>query len=168
MSEFRRRLLMQSGKKEEDEWCVYKTLEDNTTVLLIQVGDSVEKIELEDGTVYDSSNLSYTYHIFPNKGEHKVKIQFKENADNFTALFLDCVNLVKIPVGMFRKHPNAQYFVQTFENCNNLTNTPKDADGGELWERAGKQGYPSSIDGTGCFTGCSSLPNLDQIPSEWK
>lgn len=165
MSEFRRRLMMQSGKKEE--WCIYRTEEDSTDVLLGSELKSVERIEFEDGTII-SNPSSYQYHIFDNKGEHKVKFVFKENANEFIGLFLDCVNLVKVPTGMFRKHPNVIYFTQAFQNCINLTNTPKDADGGELWERVGKQGYPSTIDGTQCFRGCSSLPNLDQIPSEWK
>jgi hypothetical protein len=42
-------------------------------------------------------------------------------------------------------------------------------DGFELWERAGKPGYPSTIVGTQCYTGTNMVPELGgTIPSGWR
>lgn len=59
-------------------------------------------------------------------------------------------------------------FQNCFSRCDKLTgSTPKDPDGGELWERAGKEGYPTSITGTGCFTNCTGLDTYNSIPEDW-
>lgn len=57
MSEFRRRMLMQSAKKpQSDDWCEYEydeyASEGGYKLLLINDGDKVSKIEFEDPIPY--------------------------------------------------------------------------------------------------------------------
>jgi hypothetical protein len=76
--------------------------------------------------------------------------------------------ITSIPDDMFRNAKNITKFDRCFANCLNLTGkTPTDEDGGELWERKGKTGYPTSITGTKCFYECRGLSNFSDIPNEW-
>ena len=88
---------------------------------------------------------------------------------DFSYCFWDCTGLTSIPENLFVNCPDVTYFSSCFYYCTGLTGTtPKDSDGGELWERQGKEGYPSSIDGFYCFRNCSGLNNYSSIPSGWK
>lgn len=76
--------------------------------------------------------------------------------------------IVSIPSDMFRNAKNIKKFDSCFANCLNLKGKiPKDEDGGEIWERAGKMGYPTTITGTKCFYGCKGLTNYSAIPNNW-
>ena len=76
--------------------------------------------------------------------------------------------ITSIPADMFRNAKNITKFDNCFANCSNLTgNTPTDEDGGELWERVGKVGYPTNIIGRRCFFECRGLTNYSDIPNEW-
>lgn len=59
-------------------------------------------------------------------------------------------------------------FTGMFYDCSKLQNTPVTEEGYELWERAGKEGYPATIEGDSCFYNCLRLPNYNEIPSNWK
>lgn len=76
--------------------------------------------------------------------------------------------ITSIPSDMFRNAKNIKKFDKCFKNCISLTGkTPTDEDGGQLWERAGKMGYPSSITGAECFNNCKGISNYSAIPYEW-
>lgn len=77
-------------------------------------------------------------------------------------------NITSIPSDMFRNAKNITKFDSCFANCTLIKGkTPKDEDGGEIWERAGKMGYPTSITGTKCFYECKDLTNYSAIPTNW-
>lgn len=120
------------------------------------------------------------------------------NVTSFNSTFNLCYNLTgSIPENLFKNCPNVTTFVQTFRYCHSLTgsmpenlfdnnknvtnfsstfyqcsgltgNTPTGTDGIELWDRAGQPGYPASIQGNGCFEGCTKLTNYVDIPRAWK
>lgn len=77
--------------------------------------------------------------------------------------------LASIPSDMFRNAKNITKFDSCFANCILLAGkTPTDEDGGQIWERAGKMGYPTTITGTKCFFDCKGLTNYESIPTTWK
>lgn len=77
--------------------------------------------------------------------------------------------LASIPSDMFRNAKNIVKFDSCFANCILLAGkTPTDEDGGQIWERAGKMGYPTSISSTKCFFDCKGLTNYESIPTTWK
>jgi hypothetical protein len=91
------------------------------------------------------------------------------NMSNCYYTFNSCTNLRSIPSDLFRYNPNIVTFGYCFLGCTKLTGTtPTDADGGKLWQRAGKTGYPSSINGELCFKNCTGLSDYSAIPSNWK
>lgn len=76
--------------------------------------------------------------------------------------------LKTIPDDMFRNAKNITNFNNCFASCLNLTGkTPTDEDGGELWERPGKVGYPNTITSSKCFYECRGLSNFSDIPNDW-
>lgn len=197
MSSFRRRLMMAQQEDEKlQDYFVYTTTSANQSVQIIFYKEYAQRIYLEDGTELDVSGSGALSYTFPEIGDHKVWIElkpeltylggcfgycsnlktipcslFKNNTNNkfFSFCFDGCSMLEKIPEGLFRYNKNASYFDATFGNCNLLSGeTPKDEDGGELWERAGKEGYPSNIIGNECFYGCTLLSNYTSIPDDWK
>ncbi|MCD8030840.1 MAG: hypothetical protein LUF85_08500 [Bacteroides sp.] len=90
-------------------------------------------------------------------------------ASDLYACFYDCKALTSLPESLFAHNPQIRYFNECFCDCKALTGeTPKDPDGGELWERAGKEGYPGSISASYCFENCTGLSNYDKIPDNWK
>lgn len=172
MSEFRRRLLMQqTNTVKSDDWCEYEYAsfmeQMGYGLLLINDGSKVSKIEFEDGNVIYNPNAGQIGYPNPIVGINRVRYTLKKDITSISRLF-EGVFLIKVQTDIFRSTKLINDFSFAFRQNQQLTNTPTDEDGGELWERAGKQGYPSSIDGTGCFTGCTSLPNYNQIPSNWK
>lgn len=118
------------------------------------------------------------------------------NAEKMYNTFFGCSGLTSIPVGLFDKCPNVTNFVYCFGKCESLTNipdtifdcnigavsfdrcfssctglkgsTPTDKNGYKLWERAGKEGYPDTVNGGLCFSNCTGLSDYDEIPSNWK
>ena len=92
-----------------------------------------------------------------------------QNVQSFDWCFYNCRNLTSIPTDLFANCPNVTSFSSCFATCVSLSGTtPKDTDGGELWERAGKEGYPASVSGVDCFRECTGLSNYDEIPEDWK
>lgn len=90
------------------------------------------------------------------------------NVRSFYWTFYDCSGLTSIPSGLFANCPNVTTFNSTFSGCSDLTGTtPTDTDGGQLWERTHKPGYPY-VTGTQCFRYCYELSNYTSIPSSWK
>lgn len=88
-----------------------------------------------------------------------------EGVTNMDMCFNGCTNLTTIP----NIPKSVNDLDRCFEGCTSLTGeTPVDENGYKLWERAGKPGYPATIDGRGCFIGCTQLADYDQIPAEWK
>lgn len=86
---------------------------------------------------------------------------------NVEGVFTNCAELTNMP--HFRENKKITNFREAFAGCSKLTgSTPTDENGYKLWERAGKEGYPRSITGTGCFTGCTQLDDYDEIPDNWK
>ena len=91
---------------------------------------------------------------------------------NFSDTFSGCSGLTSIPSDLFANCPAVTNFSGTFYGCSSLSGeSPYDMIDGQkvhLYERAGKTGFPTSINGIDCFTGCQSLSDYTQIPSKWK
>mgnify|MGYP000024351373 FL=1 len=86
---------------------------------------------------------------------------------NVEGVFTNCTELTNMP--HFRDNKKITNFREAFAGCSKLTgSTPTDENGYKLWERAGKEGYPTAIDGTHCFQGCTQLDDYDEIPDNWK
>lgn len=86
---------------------------------------------------------------------------------NVEGVFTNCAELTNMP--HFRENKKITNFREAFAGCSKLTgSTPTDENGYKLWERAGKEGYPTAIDGTHCFQGCTQLDDYDEIPDNWK
>ena len=86
---------------------------------------------------------------------------------NVEGIFTNCTELTNMP--HFRDNKKITNFSNAFAGCSKLTgSTPTDENGYKLWERAGKEGYPTAIDGTHCFQGCTLLDDYDEIPNDWK
>lgn len=86
---------------------------------------------------------------------------------NVEGVFTNCAELTNMP--HFRDNKKITNFSNAFAGCSKLTgSTPTDENGYKLWERAGKEGYPTVIDGTHCFQGCTQLDDYDEIPDNWK
>lgn len=86
---------------------------------------------------------------------------------NVSGLFGECKELTNMPT--FNGCKKITDFTEAFANCENLKgSTPVDENGYKLWERAGKPGYPETIDGRFCFHGCTKLDDYDEIPYYWK
>lgn len=97
------------------------------------------------------------------------------NVINFNSCFYDCYGLVDpMPETLFSSSPNVTDFGNCFYNCWKITGTtPVDILGDgtriELWQRAGKDGYPPEINGKGCFFNCGYLATYwSTLPETWK
>lgn len=138
---------------------------------------------------------NYINAYLQNAGKHRIKITLDPNATDASYMFYNNIYIQEIDPYLFKNSPNILTFESCFEaaalagempqglfsenkkatsflNCFYYQNglkgsTPKDA-AGELWQRAGKAGYPKTIDGTFCFAGCTGLSNFNKIPEEWK
>lgn len=89
-------------------------------------------------------------------------------AESFNMAFMNCRALTSIPVNLFENCYGANDFSNTFAGCIALRGHTPASDGFELWDRAGKNGYPKTINGSGCFKNCLSLSNYNSIPATWK
>lgn len=95
--------------------------------------------------------------------------EFSNNKElvNVSKVFLNSTELTNMP--NFLENKKITNFSQAFDGCSKLTgSTPVDENGYKLWQRAGKQGYPATINGEHCFRGCTQLDDYDEIPSNWK
>lgn len=87
--------------------------------------------------------------------------------ENIFGVFLNCTSLTNVPT--FNGAKNIKDFSYAFSGCTSLTgSTPVDENGYKLWERAGKEGYPATINGEHCFRGCTQLDDYNEIPDNWK
>ena len=80
---------------------------------------------MEDGTdipITGTGELNYT---FPDAGEHKVTIEFKEDVTDFYACFSGCTGLASIPESLFANNTAVTYFSNCFWNCKGLTSIPE-------------------------------------------
>lgn len=95
--------------------------------------------------------------------------EFSNNKElvNVSSLFLNSSQLTNMP--NFKENKKITDFSHAFQNCTSLRgSTPTDENGYKLWERAGKSGYPETINGEGCFRGCTQLDDYNEIPDNWK
>lgn len=95
---------------------------------------------------------------------------FKYNTElvNCLMTFKLCNNLKFIPNNLFDNNHKITNFDSTFYKCTGLTGTtPKGRDNVELWERAGKPGYPLTVSGNNCFYDCFGLDNMIDIDIKW-
>ena len=95
--------------------------------------------------------------------------EFSNNKElvNVSKVFLNSKELTNMP--NFLENKKITNFSQAFDGCSKLTgSTPTDENGYKLWQRAGKEGYPATINGEHCFRGCTQLDDYDEIPSNWK
>ena len=89
------------------------------------------------------------------------------------SMFKGCTALTSIPNNLFKYNKDIKSFNNCFNGCTGLKgHTPNASDAIQLWDRAGKPGYPASISGTGCFKGCTGLDEYDlnvdnPIPANW-
>lgn len=92
-----------------------------------------------------------------------------ENVTTAIQSFAICKQLMGIPEKLFRVSKKINDFQYCFQQDSALKgSTPTDEDGGKLWEREGKPGYPSVISADNCFWGCWALTEYYNIPSNWK
>lgn len=98
---------------------------------------------------------------------------FGNNLTNVSSAFMNS-NLLEIPDNLFDNNKQIQNFSQCFMHSDSLTskltgNTPNGIDNIELWNRAGTEGYPISINGTDCFKNCINLEEYKNytIPMDW-
>lgn len=95
--------------------------------------------------------------------------EFSNNKElvNVSKVFLNSKELTNMP--NFIENKKITNFRQAFDGCSKLTgSTPTDENGYKLWQRAGKEGYPATINGQYCFRGCTQLDDYNEIPSDWK
>jgi hypothetical protein len=85
----------------------------------------------------------------------------------FSGVFSGCVRLSGSIEDMFINCADVESFFGSFQNCRLLTGSSPISDGKYLWERAGQPGYPGSIDGASCFSGCINLSDYSTIPQAW-
>lgn len=83
--------------------------------------------------------------------------------------FQDNSSLQVLPGRLFSKNTQITDFSNCFNECTSLTGNAPNNDGIRYWQREGKEGYPQTITGTGCFTNCTGLVQYKngQIPAPW-
>lgn len=180
------------------DFLVYTTTRANQSVQLIYRQQYAKKITLEDGTDVPITETGALNYRFPEAGEHKVWIEFKEDiitfswsffncpeltsipenlfANNtvvidFSFCFSSCTRLTSIPANLFANNTAVTIFSNCFSNCIRLTgNVPVDTDGTPIYNRSGrgKDGYAIVRSCADCFRDCSGLTGYNSIPSGWK
>ena len=112
---------------------------------------------------------SFNYAFADNEGITNIpSLTFANCPDvvSFEGTFFDC-NIPSLNVNLFNNNSKVNNFKDCF-NGNSLTGDTPRTSGIRLWERAGRPGYPATIDGTRCFIGSTGLNEYAQIPSNWK
>lgn len=90
------------------------------------------------------------------------------NVTDFGYTFNNCPGLTSIPVNLFSYNNKVTNFEYTFAACPNLVGDTPANGSVRLWERAGRAGYPSVINGTRCFCEDVNLNSYKKIPAEWR
>ena len=132
------------------EPCVYTTTSANEAVKIIGKQEYAKRIYLEDGTELDVSVAETLKHIFPEAGEHKVWIEFKEDVTSFIYCFDNCSKLTSIPSTLFANNADVTDFSTCFQGCSGLTSIPSTL-------------FANNADVTDfstCFQGCSGLTSI--------
>lgn len=80
-------------------------------------------------------------------------------------IFTKCRQLQSLPSSLFDHCKKITNFTSSFYRCSSLSGETPKTDTFELWDRAGKTGYPEIINGDGCFQGTKFVLSL--IPKEW-
>lgn len=87
---------------------------------------------------------------------------------NFNMTFYNCNKLTSIPFTLFNHCKKVTDFEYCFWGCSSLTGKTPKTDSCELWERAGRPGFPGTIYGENCFDGCNGLEGYaGGIPKAW-
>ena len=117
--------MMAQGGESALEPCIYTTTSTNESVRIIHKKEYAQRIYLEDGTELDVSGTGELNYTFPNAGDHKVWIEFKEYATDFSTCFRNCYGLTSIPENLFANNTAVTSFGYCFENCSGLTSIPE-------------------------------------------
>ena len=128
----------------------YTTTGASESVQLINKQEYAKKITLEDGTdvpITGTGSLDYT---FPEAGEHKVWIEFKEDVTDFSQCFNSCSGLTSIPENLFASNTAVTTFQRCFRNCTSLTSIPDNLFANNI----------AVTDFSNCFSGCTSLTSI--------
>lgn len=92
----------------------------------------------------------------------------EDGSKQFVETFYQATSLQSVPYNIFPKSANV--FIRCFQ-YSGLTETAKDNIDGvvsELWERVGKEGYPSRINAASCYDH-TNIPDLQSsVPSDWR
>ena len=149
MSNFRRRLMMAhgGGGVTDLEPCIYTTTSANQNIKIIDKKEYAQRIYLQDGTELDVSGTGPLNYTFPDAGEHKVWIEFKEDITNFSNFFGSCSELTSIPENLFAANTAVTDFSYCFYQCSNLTSIPDNLFANNTAVTTFHQ----------CFMGCSGL-----------
>lgn len=95
-------------------------------------------------------------------------LSYTNNITTVNSMFSQCGLLQSIPNNLFDNNKNIANFGYCFRNCISvMSSTPTGSDNRQLWNRAGATGYPSTIEGVGCFAGAINISNYNSIPSNW-
>ena len=132
------------------DYLVYTTTSDNQIVKITNIKHYAKRIYLEDGTELDVSGIGSLNYTFPNAGEHKVWIEFKEDVTSFDNYFYGCSSLTSIPENLFETNTAVTSFSACFHGCTGLTSIPEN-----LFKT---NTAVTSFDN--CFYGCSSLTSI--------
>lgn len=183
--------------KFETDPCIYTTTSTNESILIINKKEYAQRIYLEDGTKLDVNGTGKLNYTFPDIGEHKIWIEFKEDVTSFDSCFYECRKLTSIPENLFATNTAATSFTYCFGNCQGLTSIPKklfanntavtgfsscfffcnsltsscpiDNDGTPIYNRSGngKDGYAIVTSYGYCFFSCINMANFESIPGPW-
>lgn len=147
-----------------------------------------------DGTLHKANFNSYPNLVYVGKDEGAFKAlttasnMFKDcnsieeidseflasaiNLNNVYNCFAYTPKLKTIGNTLFSKNKNITdfrgCFMQQYNSSELVGNTPVDENGLKLWQRAGSEGYPTSINGGSCFNNCTKLDDYSEIPNNWK
>jgi PKD repeat protein len=87
-------------------------------------------------------------------------------------VFNGCGSLTSLPAHLFAGNPLITSFNSAFGRgayqASLTGETPVDANGLKLWQRAGTPGYPDSITGAACFKYNTALSDYADIPANWR
>ena len=148
----RRRTLKRNIEPFVAEPCTYTTTGASQSIKLINYQEYTKKITLEDGTdipITGRGELNYT---FPEAGEHKVTIEFKEDANTLYGCFQGCSGLTSIPENLFANNTAVKYFYDCFSGCSGLTSIPDNLFSSNT----------AVIDFSNCFSGCTGLTSIPE------
>ena len=97
-----------------------------------------------------------------NKYSWEFKFKFKPGLTDVSNCFTKCSLLTTINPHLFDCFPNIQCFNECFYGCKSLETLPVYGPSSiPLWEIPGATG-------DGCFWGCTKLPNLQEMPYDWR